>query len=227
VGGLSIVAHPYVPYPGGAFTYDYDSFDAIEVWNGRWHGPDPWQADNEAALAQWHTLLAASVDTGHWLPAVANSDAHRAGQLRSPHNVVRAEALTVEGVLAGLRAGHSWLAESAGIDLLATAEVTELDRQDDDSPVGAARSATFGERLVTGGAPVRVTVAVLGVPSGLVRLLTNHGLVHREFLPARGDGTLHWTPPAANPTYVCIEVRHPDGRPAALSNPIFLSENGE
>jgi hypothetical protein len=230
VGGMCVAAHPFAPYPTGMFTYGYDGFDAIEVWNGRWSGPDAWQADNEAALSQWRELLAAGARNGDWLPAMANSDAHRSGQLRGPHNVVLAETLTPQGVLAGLRAGHSWLAESTSVDLIATAQVTDVRRRpiDDSSPtIVGPRASTFGERLITEGWPVRVSVAVLGVPSGVVTLHTNEGPVYRDSVPDEGSGTLHWTTGAANPEYVCIEVRHPDGRMAALSNPIFLLEASE
>lgn len=32
--------------------YPYQGFDVVEVWNGQWSSDVPWQADNEAALAE-------------------------------------------------------------------------------------------------------------------------------------------------------------------------------
>ncbi|HEX5995021.1 MAG TPA: CehA/McbA family metallohydrolase, partial [Jiangellales bacterium] len=52
-GGLCVAAHPHAPYPSGVFMYPYQKFDVVEVWNGLWTSDLPWNADNEAALAEW------------------------------------------------------------------------------------------------------------------------------------------------------------------------------
>ncbi|MFY1698577.1 PHP-associated domain-containing protein [Solwaraspora sp. WMMA2101] len=111
-GGLCVVAHPYAPYPSGTFEYPYQGFDAVEVWNGQWASDLPWNADNEAALADWTASLAADLHRGGWRPAIGNSDTHLAGQIGIPHTVVRAGERTVEALLAGIAAGHSWIAGS-------------------------------------------------------------------------------------------------------------------
>lgn len=59
-GGLCVAAHPHAPYPGGQLGYPFELFDAVEVWNGRWTSTLPWQAGNEAALAEWGRGLAAA-----------------------------------------------------------------------------------------------------------------------------------------------------------------------
>jgi hypothetical protein len=84
VGGLCVVAHPHAPYPGGSFTYPYQGFDAVEVWNGQWTSDRPWNADNEAALAGWARSLAAGAADGRWRPALGSSDTHLEGQLGTP-----------------------------------------------------------------------------------------------------------------------------------------------
>ena len=117
VGGLCVAAHPFAPYPSGSFMYPYQGFDMVEVWNGRWRSDLPWNADNEAALAEWGRSLAADIHRGRWRPAIGNSDAHLAGQIAAPHTVVWAEQPNTSGILAGLRAGRSWIAESATVDL--------------------------------------------------------------------------------------------------------------
>ena len=51
---------------------------------------------------------------------MANRDTHLEGQIGLPHTVVLAEELSTDAILAGLRAGRSWLAESAAIELSLT-----------------------------------------------------------------------------------------------------------
>lgn len=210
VGGLCVAAHPYAPYLSGTFMYPYQGFDVVEVWNGPWASDAPWHADNESALAEWGRGLAAAVHRGRWRPAMGNSDTHLAGQLGIPHTVVLADELSTEAILAGVRAGRSWLAESAAVDLTFTACAGE-------------RTAGTGERLQSGGTPVVVRADVTGVPSGVVTFHTERGTVHRAELPDTGSGTVQWRTSQEESAFVRTEVRHPDGPMAALSNPIVLS----
>src|SRR6266511_2614892 len=79
--------------------------------------------------------MAEAAHGGPWLPAMGNSDAHTQPQVIGlPHNVVLADDLTRDDVLDGLRAGRTWIAESADVDL--TLSVS-----------GGGRSAGIGERL--------------------------------------------------------------------------------
>jgi len=217
VGGLCVVAHPHAPYPSGTFTHPMHGFDAVEVWNGPWSSDLPWQADNETALAQWgHALaqwghaLAIDLHQGRWRPAVGNSDVHLPGQLGTPQTVVHTEDLSAAGILAGIRAGRCWITESAEIGLSVTAHA-------DDQHAG------IGQSLGTGGQSVLVDVTVSGVPSGTVTLHTDRGQVHRDVLPDNGTGSLEWSTTAAESAFVRVEVRHPSGYLAALTNPIILA----
>jgi hypothetical protein len=209
-GGLCVAAHPHAPYPGGAFMYPLGGFDAVEVWNGPWSSDRPWQADNGAATAEWGRSLAAGACGGRWLPAIGSSDTHLDGQLAIPHAVVLANELSTAGVLAGLRAGRSWIAGSAAVSL-------SLEARAD------GRAAGIGERLEAAGVPAAVRVAVGGVPSGTVSFHTDRGTVHRESLPAEGPGTAEWVTSAGESAFVRVEVRHPGQQMAALTNPVFLS----
>jgi hypothetical protein len=209
VGGLCVAAHPYAPYPSGTFMYPYRGFDVIEVWNGPWTSDVAWQADNEAALAEWGRGLAADIHQGRWRPAMGNSDAHLEGQIGIPHTVVFADELERHAVLAGIRAGRSWIAESATVQLACTAFSGDHD-------------AGIGERLETGGRPVDVHVAVAGVPSGTVSFHTEQGKAHQASLPGIGSATVRWRTDPKESAFVRIEARHPDGHMAALSNPIIL-----
>ncbi|HTI25686.1 MAG TPA: CehA/McbA family metallohydrolase [Kutzneria sp.] len=209
-GGLCVAAHPHAPYPSGDFMFPFRGFDVVEVWNGLWTSDRPWNADNEAALAEWGRSLAADIRTGSWRPAMGNSDTHLAGQIGIPHTVVFAEELSTEAVLAGIRAGRSWIAESADVDVSFTAHAD-------------GRVAVVGERLATHGRPVEVHAAVRGVPVGTVSFHTDRGKVHRASLSDDGPGVVQWETTAEQSAFVRIEVRHPNGHVAALTNPIILS----
>ena len=215
-GGLCVVAHPHAPYDSGTFLYPYQGFDAVEVWNGPWSSDLPWQADNEAALAEWGRGLDADIRRrGGWRPAMGNSDAHLSGQIGVPHTVVRAEELSTDAVLAGIRAGRSWIAESAAVELSFTVSAGS------GSGAGAQRVGAGG-RLETCGGPVVAQVGVRGVPSGVVSFHTGEGKVHVASLSAAGVGAVEWRTGARESPFVRVEVRHPGGRMAALSNPVTL-----
>ncbi|HEX5597262.1 MAG TPA: CehA/McbA family metallohydrolase [Micromonosporaceae bacterium] len=209
-GGLCVAAHPHAPYPSGVFMYPFDGFDAVEVWNGLWSSNRPWNADNETALAEWGRSLAVDIHRERWRPAMGNSDAHLAGQIGIPHTVVLAKELSTDAVLAGIRAGRSWIAESAAIELSLTASAGD-------------RSAGVGQRLKTCDEPVAVRVGVSGVPSGTVSFHTDRGRMHHESLPSDGPGVAEWRTSAEKSAFVRVEVRHPGGHMAALTNPVILT----
>jgi hypothetical protein len=222
-GGIFVPAHPYCAYIACQWKFGYAQADAVEVWNG------PWTGDDDSAVDTWDGMLVESVRTGgRWLPAMGDSDAHSEPQVVGlPHNVVLADSLSRDAILAGLASGRVWLAESAAVDLTFTAS-------------GGNSTAGIGERLpVRTDTPVTVTLEVSGVPNGTVRFLTDEGQLHQESLPAGGSGTVTWQTTASLAAYVRAEVRHPfpDGSPgkgntmgpglqfsdmAAMTNPIFL-----
>jgi hypothetical protein len=198
-GGLCVVAHPHAPYPSGTFRHSLDGFDLVEVWNGQWASDLPWNADNETALREWSGRLS----TADPRPAIGSSDTHLAGQIGVPHTMVFASELTAPAILDGLRSGRSWIAGSAGVSLSLTASA------------GGSR-ARIGERLETGGAAVTVQLSLEGVPDGTVSLHTDRG----AFPMSPGH---EWRTTAAESRFVRAEVRHPDGRMAALTNLIVLA----
>lgn len=209
-GGLCVVAHPHAPYPSGTFMYPYQGFDVVEVWNGQWSSHVPWQADNETALADWRGGLATDVHQGRWRPAIGNSDTHLEHQIGIPNTVVLADELSVDAILAGIRAGRSWIAAPDAIELSFTVSAGD-------------RSAGIGERLKIGAEPAVVRVEVRGVASGLVSLHTEKGKVYGASLPVTGSGTVEWHITAKKSTFVRTEVRDLKGHMAALSNPIILA----
>ncbi|MGI5405107.1 PHP domain-containing protein [Streptomyces sp. CA-135486] len=71
--GLCVAAHPHAPCPSGDFMFPFRGFDVAEVWNGLWTSNRPWNADNEAALAERGRILAAGIHTDSWQRAWATA----------------------------------------------------------------------------------------------------------------------------------------------------------
>lgn len=218
-GGLVVPAHPYATCIGCNWKFGFGEADAVEVWNG------PFTPDDEMALADWDSMLIASVRAGgerdgrDWIPAMGSSDAHRdPDTVGHPQTVVLAEDLTRGAVLDGIRAGRSYVAESSAVSLAFTASG------------GRGRPAGIGERLwVDEGTPVTVRLEVTGAPRCTVRLVTDQGVLHTsDPLPVSGSGAVEWRTTPAYAAYVRAELRHETaagplpGTLAGFSNPIFL-----
>ncbi|MFD6721425.1 hypothetical protein [Streptomyces sp. NPDC060131] len=84
---------------------------------------------------------------------MGNSDTHVEGQIGIPHTVVFAEELSTAAILAGIRAGRSWIAESADVEVSFTAHAD-------------GRVAGVGEQLTTRGGQVaaRTSPVILARP---------------------------------------------------------------
>lgn len=161
--------------------YPYASIDVVEVWNGPWTSDQPWQADNESALAEWGRTLGADIHSGQWRPAMGNSDTHYEGQLGIPHTVVWAESLTPGAILAGIRAGRSWIAASTDVSLSVTASTGE-------------RSAGIGERLAAPpDAPVACRFA-LAAAAPVAACPRPHATCPAPATPARRWASRGWKP---------------------------------
>ncbi|MEV7993280.1 CehA/McbA family metallohydrolase [Streptomyces sp. NPDC086077] len=218
-GGLVVPAHPHSNCIGCNWKFGFGEADAIEVWNG------PWTPDDEMALADWDSMLAASAraegrEAGRdWIPAMGSSDAHRDPDVVGhPQTVVLADDLTREAVQEGIRAGRSYVAESRSVSLSFTASG------------GRARHAGIGERLqVDRETPVTVRLEVGGAPRCVVRFVTDQGPLHTSApLPVSGAGVVEWRTTPSYAAYVRAELRHETalgplpGAMAAFTNPIFL-----
>ena len=203
-GGVVSVNHPF----GGTSPWELGddtaaAADTIEVWNG------PWSADERAAIDWWAGLLAA----GARLTAVGGSDCHsfrrRVDQpLAGPTTWVRAATRDRDGVIAALRAGR-----------VVVTRRPETSRPDLHASVGD-RTAGIGDTLdVPAGAAVPVTADVAGDATGLtIRLLSDRG--HEATVR---PSTAVELPPAPR-RFLRLELDHPDGGLAALTNPIHLRE---
>lgn len=208
-GGLVVPAHPHATCIGCAWKFGLGEADAVEVWNG------PWTADDEVSLASWDATLCGGANGDRRLPALAHSDYHRdPDRIGGPQTVVLADDLSREAILAGLRAGRAYAAESSAVSVDFTAV----------TPRGA--HAGIGETPAVDGPDTEVLVrlSVTGADGCDLRLVTDQGLV----LTVPGAASLEWRTTAARTAYVRAEVRHPPqapplpGPPAALTNPIWL-----
>lgn len=213
-GGLVVPAHPHATCIGCNWKFGFGEADVIEAWNG------PYTPDDEIALADWDSTLVASVrGRGRWIPAMGNSDAHRdPDPIGTPQTVVLADDLTREAIQAGIRAGHSYVAETKDVTLKFTATG------------GRGKQAGIGERLhVEQDAPVTVRLDVTGAPGCTIRFVTDQGVLFTgPALPASGAGTAEWRTTPSYAAYVRAEVRHAPvttGLPGplrAFTNPVFL-----
>ncbi|MFE1337973.1 CehA/McbA family metallohydrolase [Streptomyces sp. NPDC058733] len=213
-GGLVVPAHPHATCVGCNWKFGFGEADAIEVWNG------PYTPDDEVALADWDSMLVASVREGRdWIPAMGNSDAHRdPDPVGMPQTVVLADDLTRDAIQEGIRAGRSYVAESAKVALSFGASG------------GRGRHAGIGERLeVDRDTPVTVRLEVTGAPRCTVRFVTDQGVLFTSApLPVTESGVVEWRTTPSYAAYVRAELRHEaatgplPGALAAFTNPVFL-----
>jgi predicted metal-dependent phosphoesterase TrpH len=116
-GGLFVVAHPDA-MPDDVCTgcrwthHDFDPAlaDAVEIWGGRWDGPEE---ENEGCVALWQRWLG----LGHRLAATAATDAHRPRDWQGavPLTYVLADELSRAAILDAIRAGRTYV--SSGPEL--------------------------------------------------------------------------------------------------------------
>jgi hypothetical protein len=213
-GGLVVPAHPHATCVGCNWKFGFGEADAVEVWNG------PYTPDDEVTLADWDSMLVASVRDGRdWIPAMGSSDAHRdPDAVGRPQTVVLADDLTRQAIQEGIRAGRSYVAESAKVELSFRASG------------GRGEHAGIGERLrVDRDTPVTVRLEVTGAPRCTVRFVTDQGVLHTSApLPVSGSGVVEWRTTPSYAAYVRAELRHEaaagpvPGALAAFTNPIFL-----
>jgi hypothetical protein len=214
-GGVAIAAHPSVPVPGTRWDFGarFGPMDAVEVWNG------PWTGFNQDALARWHALLVA----GSYTPAVGNSDSHHDGQVVGlPQTVYRLDTLSTAAIVAAVKGGHCWVAESSAVDLTFEGH----------GSVHTSNAGGPGDTVPVAGEQLACHLDVTGVPGTVGQLIGSSGVLAAAF----ADGTGHLVVDAAvDPAerFVRAEVRRPDPLPAdplsdqsnapmvALTNPIL------
>ncbi|KAH3746168.1 secreted protein [Pelomyxa schiedti] len=213
-GGVVIAAHPHSTCLACRWSFTFDDVDLLEVWNG------PWTPDDEQAVSTWESMLLSASPAG-WRPAHGGSDSHGEGvPLDLPNVVVLADELSRDAVVAGMKAGHSYIAESTAVSVNLTAATTATGKELV-AGIGCCLCAPADTK-------VSVTLTVSGGPDGgTARIMTEEGVMHDELLRGGGGGTIEtflWETTVSLATYVRAEIRHPSMRMVAMTNPIFLGE---
>jgi hypothetical protein len=180
--------------------------DSVEVWNGEWDATD------EAALKKWD----ASLQKGSRITAIGSSDSHvppsdkREGSNSNvglPTTFVGASAMTQERLLGGIKEHRVFVAakpsyfisfstKHAGIGEEATlknGETTDFTIRTDNFPVGSNMTVILNGKIVN-----HVTISAPNSFSHTFRPIFNTN------------------------SYVRIEIRQPDNRMLAFTNPIFI-----
>ncbi|MCW2967207.1 MAG: hypothetical protein JWM71_979 [Solirubrobacteraceae bacterium] len=197
-GGVFQANHPMDPL----WSYQYDvPVDDVEVWNLPWYYQPalPAASDNEGALRYWEGWL----DRGAHVTATGGSDSHWKATLAAqgpgqPTTWIHVDALTVKGVLAGLREGHTFISSEppamAGTKVFLEGRVHGL------------WSALPGD-TVRPGTPLRVRV--IGAPGATLRVVSDHQSTVIDVPVTSASFTQQLRAPKSA-TYAFAEVFGPD-----------------
>jgi hypothetical protein len=204
---------------------DFRRVDAIEVINGGSNKYFQGAPEAEAGIEYWHAIL----DRGFRVTAVGGSDNHDAKLSRDgrqspvgvPATVVYAEALSMEGIFAGIRSGRVY------VDLSGDAD-TVVDLRASSGPA----TADMGGSLSVGqGAAVNVEIRVLGgEPGNGIELISRNGQRLRLKDPqikSSDETRLYRFVSKGGYDWVRVNLRDSDGKLSLLTNPIYVNAPGE
>ena len=212
-GALISVNHPKEFGPPWTFGGE-EAFDCLEVWQA------PWFVFNDQSLGLWDRLLKA----GHRITGVGGSDVHQPSPgseesypvVGQPCTWVYTEALSVSGLLAGIRAGHVFVSEEpSGPKLLLAAETEG----------NSLQKARMGDELrVLPGTKVHLSCIVEGAQGNELRICSAES---SATVPIERDLHRHeWQARIEADTFYRAEVHidpaSQDAGIRALSNPIYI-----
>ncbi len=184
-GGLFAIVHSD-SMPDAVCTgchWSYDDFDlglaqAVQVWGGyAWDSPEEL---NEKNLKRWHGWL----NDGCRLPLIGGTDAHGPDGWRdnSGWTFVWAEELTAAAILAGIRAGHTFVSSGPELYVEASGEGGRRAGMGDTLAVGAGRPTIHAAWDASLEARLQIVV------NGQVRLSQrSQGEGHVNVTAERGD----------------------------------------
>lgn len=204
-GALFTIAHPRdqgEPWCCGCRWLHEDMMPgnalAVEIWNGYW------SENNEEALRLFYSWL----NQGHRIVATSGTDIHRPPPENvSGHgavNVVYADDLTEEAIVAGIKAGRSYI--SAGPELLVSAR----------SESGV--EGMLGDTLPV--EPVDILIHWEDANQGSLLRLIVDGMPYAE-TPIDTSGDITWTITKTS-QWCTVEIREPQTGLWAVTNPILF-----
>lgn len=203
-GCLCIIAHPMDPGDPGCCGCRWEHYDmmpgnalTIEIWNGIW------SPSNQEALTWFYHWI----NEGRRLTATSGTDLHEEPPpgARGAVNVVYADDLTEDAVIAAIRAGRSYV--SGGPTLLLNV-VTE-----------SGLEAMLGDTV-----PPEAAVAVVcwsGARAGDILRFNVNGRAYREQIVGAA-GEMRWPLAAGQARWCNAELRDADDGLWAVTNPIYF-----
>lgn len=219
--GVISINHPNRPNDetcmGCGFTprapVDMHGFQAIEAVNGT----DTER--RETGIPFWEKQL----NAGLRITAIGGSDSHIgtddprdafAGTIGTPTTVVRADALSMEGILDGIRAGHVF------VDIEGT-----RDRTLDVAASAGGAHAGMGDAIgVPDGAALHVDVHTAAVQGQLVAVVVDGRPLDSvgKPIPSNGEASFDWTSDG-KPHWLRVDVRSPQSKLLILGNPVYVN----
>jgi hypothetical protein len=166
------------------------------------------------SLCLWHQQLR----NGRRIVAVGGSDSHGPHQpVGRPQTVVYTDDLSQTNLIAAMRRGRCYVAESSAVTVALNASLDD-----------GTTTAGPGETLqVPAGARATVTAAVRGAPDASIAIITDAGCVGRTRTGDSGEGTVRWSA-SGDSRFARVEARRAAHArfPSmlALTNPVWLTE---
>ena len=215
-GGLFSINHPAEDGAPWEYGSSITGFDSIEIWNINWTYPD---SHNPDALGFYESWL----DSGKRVPGLGGSDSHwiATSQLQGvgqPTTWVYAPAATPAGVVAGIRAGRTFVSSEppafGGARLFLEAD------GDRDGVYG-----TLPGSELRGSGPKRIRVTVENGTGNTLRLVTNGGrvLATEEVLLPDEQFTFNLTLKTGAWIRADLFPEDPNTAMTAISSPIYVA----
>lgn len=147
---------------------------------------------------------------GRFPTGIGSSDMHGLSgpnYIGSAQTVVRANGLSTDAIVEGIREGHVYVARDSNVSVKFEA-------------ISGSRCSGIGDTLnVESGTQVEVHLTVRGAP-GTIAILYSQGVVVKTAPTSGVEGTVIWVTRAGDTQYARAEVREPSGQMVALTNPV-------
>jgi len=215
-GAILSINHPNSPSGeicmGCGWTWrdtDYAGVSAVEAINGNIaEGP-------LAGVGFWYARL----NEGHRLTGIAGSDSHDPDApggkppVGHPTTVVHAAALSIPGILEGIRAGNVFIDVQGTRDRMLEVEASD-----------GAQRAVMGGTLHPTSPSIRITAATAGVEDGILQLIANGTPVSgsETALTATDRQTTFTLERAKACGWISANVLDRNRHPLLIGNPIYV-----